>query len=116
VNSAALADESADVELIEFPVLDPVVHAQPRLRVIVALSALGKDDQITFPRLQELLSMTAGNLSTHLRKLEEAKYVTITKTYRRRTPVTFVALTVRGRRAFEDYTGTLRALLEFTNH
>ena len=93
------------------PGLDPVIHAQARLRVMVALAALSAGDQITFPRLQQLLEMTAGNLSTHLRKLEDAGYVQITKAYQRRTPVTYVALTERGRRAFTDYTAALRALL-----
>ncbi len=55
--------------------------------------------------------MTAGNLSTHLRKLEEARYVTITKTHQGRTPVTFLAMTRRGRIAFDDYTAALYALL-----
>ena len=55
---------SAETQLTELPMLDPVIHAQPRLRVVVALTALGRGDRITFPRLQELLSMTAGNLST----------------------------------------------------
>ncbi len=93
------------------PGLDPVIHAQARLRVTVALAALSAGDQITFPRLQQLLEMSAGNLSTHLRKLEDAEYVLITKTHQRRTPVTYVALSERGRRAFADYTATLRALL-----
>ena len=91
--------------------LDPIIHAQARLRIVAALATLDEKDQITFPRLQELLDMTAGNLSTHLRKLEEAAYVGVEKTHRGRTPVTYVALTVAGRRAFEDYTATLRALL-----
>ena len=55
------------------PALDPVIHAQPRLRITVALAALSEDDMITFPRLQELTGMTAGNLATHLRKLEDAR-------------------------------------------
>ncbi len=93
------------------PTLDPVIHAQPRLRVTVALAALDVGDQITFPRLQQLMGMTAGNLSTHLRKLEDAGYVTVTKGHRRRTPVTYIALTRPGRRALEDYTAALRALL-----
>jgi DNA-binding MarR family transcriptional regulator len=93
------------------PGLDPVIHAQARLRVMVALSALAAEDQITFPRLQQLLEMSAGNLSTHLRKLEDAGYLQITKTYQRRTPVTYVALTRTGRRALEDYTAALRRLL-----
>jgi DNA-binding MarR family transcriptional regulator len=98
-------------EIGSLPGLDPVIHAQARLRVMVALATLATGDQITFPRLQQLLDMTAGNLSTHLRKLEDASYVLITKTYQRRTPVTYVALTEPGRRAFADYTAALRALL-----
>ena len=66
---------------------------------------------MTFPRLQELLDMTAGNLSTHLRKLEDARYVVITKAHQGRTPVTFLALSKTGRRAFEDYMDTLRSVI-----
>lgn len=91
--------------------LDPVIHAQARLRITAALATLGKGGKITFPRLQELLGMTAGNLSAHLRKLEDADYVTVEKTFERRTPVTYVALSKTGRRAFEDYTETLRNVL-----
>ncbi len=94
------------------PALDPVIHAQPRLRVVVTLASLAGGDRLTFPRLQELVEMTAGNLSTHLRRLEDAGYVSLTKTYRRRTPVTYVALTRSGRRAFEDYTAALGRLLD----
>jgi DNA-binding MarR family transcriptional regulator len=93
------------------PELDPVIHAQARLRVTVALAALAAGDQITFPRLQQLLDMSAGNLSTHLRKLEDAGYVQLTKTHQRRTPVTYISLTRTGRRALEDYTAALRLLL-----
>ena len=92
--------------------LDPVIHAAARLRITAALATLHHDEQIAFPRLQEMLEMTAGNLSTHLRKLEDAAYVRIEKAHRGRTPVTYVELTVRGRRAFEDYTAALRAVLD----
>jgi len=91
--------------------LDPVIHAQARLRITAALATLAPDESIEFPRLQELLGMTAGNLSTHLRKLEDADYVTVAKTHRGRTPVTYLELSTRGRRAFEDYTEALRGLL-----
>lgn len=91
--------------------LDPVIHAQARLRVTVALAALPEGDSLSFLRLQDLLEMTAGNLSTHLRKLEDAGYIEIAKTHERRTPVTYVALTGRGRVAFDDYTKALHALL-----
>ncbi|WP_167040704.1 transcriptional regulator [Salinibacterium sp. ZJ454] len=91
--------------------LDPVIHASARLRITATLAALPVGDQMSFPRVQELLEMTAGNLSTHLRKLEDAGYVAVTKTHQGRTPITYLALTTRGRRAFEDYTEALRAVL-----
>ncbi|MEE6261187.1 transcriptional regulator [Plantactinospora sonchi] len=94
------------------PELDPVIHAQARLRVMATLATLPDSDQITFPRLQEILRMTAGNLSVHLRKLEEAQYVEIVKTHHGRTPATLVGLTRRGRFAFEEYTAAVRALLD----
>lgn len=93
------------------PELDPVIHAQARLRVMTTLSALPDGDQVAFPRLQELLEMSAGNLSTHLRKLEDAGYVAVEKAYRGRTPVSWITLTRRGRRAFEGYHEALRAYL-----
>src|ERR1035441_2263598 len=62
----------------------PATPPHPRLRVTVPLATLADGDQITFPRLQELAGMSAGNLATHLRKLEDAGYVRLTKAYRRR--------------------------------
>lgn len=91
--------------------LDPVIHAAARLKITATLATLPVGDRIAFPRLQELLDMTAGNLSTHLRKLEDAGYVEVEKAHQGRTPVTYLALTKIGRRAFEDYTEALHALL-----
>jgi len=62
--------------------------------------------------LRELLDMTAGNLSTHLSKLEGAGYVQQNKTYSGRSPATYLALTPEGRVAFERYVRNLRALLD----
>lgn len=78
---------------------------------MVVLAAIGDADRLAFPRLQALVGMTAGNLSTHLRKLEDAGYVAVTKTHRRRVPVTYLSLTGPGRRALQDYTSALQALL-----
>ncbi|WP_165064926.1 transcriptional regulator [Marisediminicola senii] len=91
--------------------LDPVIHAAARLRITASLAAIPVGDRIAFPRLQELLDMTAGNLSTHLRKLEDAEYVTVTKTHQGRSPATYLELSKRGRRAFEDYMDALRSVL-----
>ena len=92
--------------------LDPVIHAQARLRVVAALSTLNEGDHIAFPRLQDLLNMTAGNLSVHLRKLEDAGYVEVTKTHQGRTPATLLRLSRRGRAAFDEYTQAVRTLLD----
>jgi DNA-binding transcriptional ArsR family regulator len=92
--------------------LDPVIHVQARLRIMAALSSLGDGDRMTFPRLQQVLDMTAGNLSVHLTKLEQAGYVEVVKSFRGRTPTTSTALTRRGRVAFDDYTAALRVLID----
>jgi DNA-binding MarR family transcriptional regulator len=91
--------------------LDPIIHSQARLRIMTTLTALAEGDRLSFPRLQSLIDTTAGNLSTHLRKLEDAGYVTVVKGHQGRVPSTHVAVTRTGRRAFEDYTTQLRALL-----
>ena len=96
------------------PELDPVIHSQARLRVMATLTALHDGDRLTFPRLQQLLDMTAGNLSTHLARLEDAGYVEVVKGHQGRVPSTQVGATRAGRRAFEDYTAALQALLNPT--
>ncbi|APU23565.1 transcriptional regulator [Actinoalloteichus sp. GBA129-24] len=88
--------------------LDPVIHAQARLRVVSTLASLGAGDQIAFTRLQKLLDMTPGNLITHLRKLETSEYITSVK----RGSATYLTLTTRGRSAFDEYVRALRSLLE----
>ena len=93
------------------PELDPVIHAAARLKLTATLAALPEGDRIAFPRLQKLLDMTAGNLSTHLRKLEDAGYVEVEKTHEGRSPVTYLSLTRTGRQALEDYRAALQALL-----
>ena len=92
--------------------IDPVIHAQARLRIMATLAAVPVGDELHFPRLRELLDMTAGNLSTHLSKLEGAGYVQQNKTYSGRSPATYLALTPEGRVAFERYVRNLRALLD----
>ena len=92
--------------------IDPVIHAQARLRIMATLAAVPVGDELHFPRLRELLDMTAGNLSTHLSKLEGAGYVQQNKTYAGRSPATYLALTPEGRIAFDRYVRNLRALLD----
>ena len=91
--------------------IDPVIHAPARLRIVVMLANLPDGDELSFPRLQEMLTLTPGNLITHLRKLEEAGYVTTVKTGHGIWSLTMVALTNRGRAALDAYTEALRGLL-----
>lgn len=93
------------------PDLDPVIHAEARLRVVATLATLARGNQLSFTRLQNLLGMTAGNLSTHNRRLEEAGYLEITKVIEGRTPVTYLELTDEGRLAFKQYRAALASLL-----
>jgi DNA-binding MarR family transcriptional regulator len=92
--------------------LDPLIHVPARLQIMATLATLPDGDALSFSRLQELLGLTAGNLITHLRKLEEASYLTTTKTGSGPASRTSVALTPHGRAAFTSYTETLRGLLE----
>lgn len=87
--------------------LDPVIHVPVRLRIMVALDQIGPDDDLTFSRLQSLLDLTAGNLITHLRKLEEAGYVATSKQGRS----TSARLTPAGRSAFLAYRAALKQML-----
>jgi len=91
--------------------LDPVIHTQARLRIMTTLTALPDGDRLTFTKLQSLLDASAGNLSTHLRRLEDAGYVQVVKGHQGRIPSTQVGATRTGRRAFEDYVAQLRTLL-----
>lgn len=92
--------------------LDPVIHAPARLRIVTALNeALADGDEVTFPTLQKLLAMTAGNLTTHLSKLQAAGYVELAKTFAGRKPVTYVSLTPTGRAAYRTYRAQLLDLL-----
>lgn len=92
--------------------LDPVIHAPARLRIMTTLDELlDEGDQLAFPRLRELLGMTAGNLTTHLSKLEDAGYVAIEKTFQGKRPATLIELTLEGRSAFRTYRRTLLDLI-----
>ena len=92
--------------------LDPVIHAPARLRVVVTLATLRDGDNLSFTRLQELLGLTPGNLITHLRKLEDAGYVTTVKSGSGVNARTSVSLSQQGRKALDTYTAVLRQLLD----
>jgi DNA-binding MarR family transcriptional regulator len=92
--------------------LDPVIHVPARLRIVVTLATLRDGEDISFTRLQDIIGLTPGNLITHLRKLEDAGYVTTAKSGGGVTGRTGVALTPEGRAALENYSAVLRQLLD----
>ncbi len=91
--------------------LDRVIHERMRLGIV---SALAVSERLSFNELKALLETTDGNLSVHARKLEEAGYVTCTKSFEGRMPRTQYALTAAGRRALERYLGHMEALIRAT--
>jgi DNA-binding MarR family transcriptional regulator len=91
--------------------LDPLIHVPARLRLVATLAALPDGDALSFTRLQEMIELTPGNLITHLRKLEEAGYVTTEKTGSGPASRTSVALTIQGRAALDAYAAALREVL-----
>jgi len=91
--------------------LDAVIHAPARLRIVATLAALPDGDNLSFTRLQDILELTPGNLITHLRKLEDAGYVTSETTGNGRASRTTTTLTGQGRAALDTYTEALRELL-----
>jgi DNA-binding MarR family transcriptional regulator len=91
--------------------LDPLIHVPARLRIVVTLAALKDGDTLSFTRLQDILDLTPGNLITHLRKLEDAGYLTTNKTGSGVASQTSVTLTNHGRAALDTYTRALRDLL-----
>lgn len=88
--------------------LDPVIHVPARLRIMVTLATLPEGDNLSFPRLQQILGLTPGNLITHLRKLEVAGYVRSAKP----DGQSALSLTHSGRAALDRYTENLRRLLD----
>jgi len=93
------------------PKLDRLIHERLRLGV---LSALAVNESLTFIELKKLMETTDGNLSVHARKLEEARYVSCTKSFAQRVPRTEYRLTATGRKALEQYLDEMEALIRQT--
>jgi DNA-binding transcriptional ArsR family regulator len=91
--------------------LDPLIHVPARLRIVATLAALPDGDALSFTRLQNMIGLTPGNLITHLRKLEDAGYLSTEKTGNGVASRTSVALSNRGRAALDTYTAALRDVL-----
>jgi DNA-binding transcriptional ArsR family regulator len=87
--------------------LDRVIHEPARLMIMTVLYAVREAD---FLYLQRECGLTQGNLSSHLAKLEDARYVLIEKTFKGKYPLTVCRLTKTGREAFEEYVQKIRVV------
>ena len=88
--------------------IDEVIHGRMRLGIMVYLADA---DTADFTELKTVLEATQGNLSVHLKKLEEAGYVAIDKSFKDNKPLTRVVITPRGRQAFGAYLEALGGLI-----
>ena len=91
--------------------LDRLIHERLRLGI---LSALAVNESLSFNDLKKLMQTTDGNLSVHARKLEEANYISCTKSFEGRVPRTEYTITTAGRRALERYLDHMEALIRAT--
>lgn len=89
--------------------LNPLLHSQLRLAII---SLLVSEDKADFNRIKEVTDATSGNISVQIKKLEEAKYIKVSKTFKNNYPNTEVSLTKTGLTAFENYVNNLKQYLK----
>ena len=92
--------------------LNETIHQPVRLRIMAALVTLSDSDEVDFTYLRDLLEVTDGNLGAHLRKLEEAGYIAVNKTFVDRKPRTYVAVTAAGRKVFKEHVAALESILK----
>jgi DNA-binding MarR family transcriptional regulator len=91
--------------------LDPLIHERTRLTILTAL-VTAPEGRLSFPDLRDALHLTDGNLTTHLRTLDDAGMVDLKKTGAGRGSSTTVELTASGRKAFEAYLARLESLIQ----
>ena len=89
--------------------IDRVIHEKGRLAI---MSMLAASPELSFTELRDALEMTDGNLTTHVRTLQEAGYVSVAKSYQHGRRLTTVAVTAAGRRAFADYVSLLERIVK----
>jgi DNA-binding MarR family transcriptional regulator len=89
--------------------LDRVIHEKGRLTI---MSLLAASPDLSFTEMRDTLNMTDGNLTAHIRTLQEAGYVSVTKEFQGGRPLTSFSLTTSGRKAFTNYINLLAQIVE----
>ena len=88
--------------------LDRVIHEKGRLAI---MSMLAATPELSFTEMRNTLKMKDGNLTTHIRTLQEAGYVSVTKAFQNNRPLTTCSLTASGRKAFQGYINLLEQII-----
>ncbi len=91
--------------------LDRVIHEKGRLAI---MSMLAATPELSFTELRDTLGMTDGNITTHIRTLQESGYLAVSKSYEKNRPLTTCSLTAAGRKAFAGYIDLLEQILQQT--
>jgi DNA-binding MarR family transcriptional regulator len=91
--------------------LDRVIHEKGRLAI---MSMLAASPELSFTEMRDALKMTDGNLTTHIRTLQETGYVSVTKSFQNNRPLTTCALTAAGKKAFTNYINLLENIIQQT--
>ena len=89
--------------------IDRVIHEKGRLAI---MSMLAASPELSFTEMRDALAMTDGNLTTHIRSLQEAGYVSITKSFQNNRPLTTCSLTPSGKKAFANYINLLEQIIQ----
>jgi len=89
--------------------LDRVIHEKGRLAI---MSMLAASPELSFTELRDTLAMTDGNLTTHIRALQEAGYLAVAKSFQNHRPLTTCSLTPAGRKAFAEYINLLERIVQ----
>jgi len=88
--------------------IDRVIHEKGRLAI---MSMLAASPELSFTELRDTLGMTDGNITTHIRTLQEAGYLSVTKSFQNNRPLTTCALTPAGKKAFAHYIDLLERII-----
>ena len=91
--------------------LDRVIHEKGRLAI---MSMLAASPELSFTELRDALGMTDGNLTTHIKALQQEGYISVTKSFKDRRPLTTCSLTAAGRKAFGEYIDLLEKIVRQT--
>ena len=89
--------------------LDRVIHEKGRLAI---MSMLAASPELSFTEMRDALEMTDGNITTHIRTLQEAGYISVSKSYEKNRPHTTCSLTAVGKRAFANYVNLLEQIVQ----